>query len=131
MFHTSFPTIASGSMVSGSMPPAPGSAGGLAKPLADALLDSGLRPITVQDNGLTATTGADPGTLDAVARGIPVGYQELNAVYGAKNCTMARGLASDAGCDEQVLLDAINYGITQGGAQLLEFYPQDIYNYVD
>jgi hypothetical protein len=89
-------------------------------------------PITVQDNGLAATTGVDTGTLYARAAGVPVGYQMLFVVSGDPTCAMGRGLGPGGRtvpCDEPVLRAAIDNGINNGGARFLEIYKEDVSAY--
>jgi Beta-galactosidase len=134
-FRAAFGMLPIGSQVSGSLP-SPGS-DSLPLVMVEAFVgDHAVRPITVQDQGLRATSGVDPGSLYALDAGVPVGYQMYAAVYGGgANCPMAEGLRSDGGgpvtCDQAVLIDAINYGINHGGARWLEIYETDVENYPD
>jgi hypothetical protein len=133
-FRSAFPGMPIGSQVSGALP-SPGS-DSLPLVMVQAFVgDTSARPITVQDNGLRATMGVDPGTLYAREAGVPVGYQMYAAVYGGNpKCTMGAGLSKDGGpvtCNEGVLMDAIDNGITNGGARWLEIYETDVQNYPD
>lgn len=93
------------------------------------------RPITVQDNGLAAVRGVDPGTLFAEDAGVPVGYQMLASVVVESMgpaCLMGAGFVAEGGaCDESVLRAAIDNGIDHGGARWLEIYSQDVAAYPD
>ena len=132
-FRAAFTGLPIGSQVSGDLP-SPGT-DSLPLVLAKAFVGApSLRPITVQDNGLAATTGVDPGTLFALEAGVPVGYQMLAGVSGDTRCEMGRGLGPDGGtvpCTEAVLIDAINNGIDKGGARWLEIYEADVNAYPD
>ena len=102
----------------------------IATTIVTAFVNEATPPITVQDQGLTAGTGTDPGTLYAKSKGIPVGYQMLDVVYGVTgNCPMAKGLDAGTPCSETVLRDAVDNGITNGGAQWLEIYKEDVQAY--
>jgi hypothetical protein len=132
-YRTSFPGLTVGSQVSASMPdPTPGT--DLAFAMVQALIAAEPPPLTVQDNGLTARTGIDPGTAFARDAGLPVGFQMLQSVYSDPTCEMGnKGLPPDAGvkCDEAVLIQAIDNGVMNAGAQWLEFFPQDLVMYPD
>jgi hypothetical protein len=123
------PNITLGSQVSASLPN-PGS-GDLAEEIVDQFIDAGLAPITVQDNGLRAVSGVDPGTRDAFAAGVAVGFQEYLGVYGDTACKMSQGLMVgqlgwDGGCgNEQVMQIVVGYGI-DAGASFLELYQDDV-----
>jgi hypothetical protein len=59
-----------------------------------------------------------------------VGYQMLDMVAGVTgNCPMAQGLDAGTPCSESVLRAAVDNGITNGGAQWLEIYKEDVQAY--
>jgi hypothetical protein len=129
-FRDAFPGVPIGSQVSASLPSP--SSDSLPFAMVQAFVaDNCVRPITVQDQGLRALMGVDPGTLYALDAGVPVGYQMYAAVFGASPCTMGVGLPAPVTCDQSVLVDAINNGIGDGGARWLEIYETDVANYPD
>jgi hypothetical protein len=130
-FHDAFPGLPTGSQISGALP-SPGT-DNLPLLMAQTFVGNATRPITVQDNGLAAVMGVDPGTLFAHDAGVPVGYQALAGVAGDPKCVMGRGL--DGGgpvvCDEAVMIKVIDNGIDNGGAQWLELYKHDVFTFPD
>jgi hypothetical protein len=122
-----------GSEVSASFPSPFEDAGTLPFQLDVAFVqDHVVYPITVQDDGLTADAGIDPGTLYALNAGVPVGYQMLGSVQ-ANACAMWRQAPTvDGGCPpgEVVLMDAIGNGLAHG-ARWLEIYSQDLFAFPD
>ena len=132
MFRAAFPGLPIGLMVSSSLP-SPGADSLPLLMVQDFVNDTTLRPITVQDNGLAGASGVDPGTMYARDAGVAVGFQMLAYVAGNPTCLMGRGAAPDGGnapCDEALLKEAINLGLS-GGAQWLEIYTQDVTAYPD
>jgi hypothetical protein len=133
VFHAAFPALPVGSQVSASIPAV--DSVNMAFNMVTSLVDAApaVRPLSVQDQGLAAFSGTDPGTLYAFDAGLPVGYQMLFYVSGDASCVMGRN--PDGGnltvCDETVLLDAIDNGIYTGHAQWLEIYSQDIAAFPD
>jgi hypothetical protein len=130
-FRSAFPGTPIGSQVSSALPSPESDS--LPLTLVQALVGTtSAFPITVQDNGLAATTGVDTGTLYARAAGVPVGYQMLFVVSGDPTCAMGRGLGPGGRtvpCDESVLRAAIDNGINNGGARFLEIYKEDVSAY--
>jgi hypothetical protein len=92
------------------------------------LADGTLRPVTVQDQGLTATSGVDDGTRAGQAAGVPVGFQMLSFVSGNSPCLMAGPGHSADPCDEAVLRAAVDLGVASG-ASWLEIYKKDVKDY--
>ena len=132
MFRAAFPGVPIGSMVSSSLP-SPGSDNLPLVMVQDFVNDPTLQPIIVQDNGLSPKGGVESGVQYATAAGDPVGYQMLAYVVGNTTCLMGHGDGpggSNAPCNEAVLQDAINNGISNG-ARWLEIYGQDIMAYPD
>ncbi len=120
-------TIPIGSQISHSLPSPGADAGTLPFQMAVALVqDTHAYPITVQDDGLTANAGTDPGTLFALEAGVPVGYQMLGPV----STDRCRIWGSDAGCPSAnvILMTAIQNGIDHG-ARWLEIYSEDLMSF--
>jgi hypothetical protein len=127
--RTDAPGLTLGSQVSAALPN-PGS-GDLAEEIVDQFIaNASLPPITVQDNGLRAVSGVDPGTLDAAAAGVAVGFQEYLGVAGDTACKMSQGLKVgplwDGGCGNEQVLDVEIWNGLDAGASFLELYQLDV-----
>jgi hypothetical protein len=130
-FRAAFPNVAISSQITSQFPALVGTSPPTTTAVPVAMVqrligDASLAPVTVQDNGLTATGGVDIGTVDAHAAGVPVGYQMLAYVANNAACLMA-GTTRQA-CSESILRAAIDLGVTSG-ASWLEIYKQDIVAY--
>jgi hypothetical protein len=136
IFRGAFPGQPIGSQVSNALPSPEGGMGSLAYLMVTSFAnDSTARPITVQDNGLTASGGIDPQTLYAREAGAQVGFQSLFSIArGGAVCVMGRGFAPDGGtapCDENVFRGAVDNAVGQGGASWLEIYSEDVIAFPD
>jgi hypothetical protein len=129
-FRAAFPTTPIGSQITSVFPALPDSTTpdrSIPVAMVDNLVaDTTMRPIMVQDNGLTATGGIDAATVAAHGVNVPIGFQMLAYVASNPTCLMAG--TSKVPCAETVLRDAIDLGLSSG-ATWLEIYKQDVAAY--
>jgi hypothetical protein len=135
--RTAFPSLPIGSQISSNLLYPAGvpdsGVGSYAFYMTEQLVaDTAVDPITFQEQGLAATSGADTqGISYARDAGFPIGFQMLEGIsYYDAGCAMARGLSGCTCPEECVLTAAIQNGL-EGGARWLEIYWQDLAAFPD